>query len=389
MFAVDRMGEAARRLKRWLFEQALPLWWERGADHRFAGGFYDSLDPSGVAPSEATRVRVQARQAHVYALAAQMGWPGPAETASLHGLTAVRASRDNYGFYRRRIEQGATGGMGLVYDQSFVLLALASHRAAFWAHRAAYDGLEPEAELLVAQIADCLQPRGGYTDDSAVIAPLFANPNMHLFEAFQAWARTSGHPRWAERAASLARLGLDCLIDTASGALAEEFGSGWATAQTPVYWPGHLYEWGFLLLDWPGVDASGRLAALRLIEVAERTGVDRARGVAIFSLASDFSPLDRGARLWAQTERARACARAAAVTGEALWREAAADAAETIEAFLRVPVPGLWRDRMDEAGDFREEPAPATSLYHLIGAIAELSDQAAIRPLAPPSRGIS
>ena len=54
----------------------------------------------------------------------------------------------------------------------------------------------------------------------------------------------------------------------------------------------------------------------RLIEVAEARGVDHRRGVVLFALDEALAPLDRGARLWAQTERLRACARAAAEIGD-------------------------------------------------------------------------
>jgi mannose-6-phosphate isomerase len=197
---------------------------------------------------------------------------------------------------------------------------------------------------------------------------------MHLFESFQAWMRVSDDPRWRDLAAGEARLALERLIDPARGVMDEQFGPDWAPAPNPadrVVWPGHLYEWAFLLLDWPDADDAVRAAALRLIEVSERTGVD-ARGVTIFALDAALAPLDPGARLWSQTERLRACARAAALTGEAALWTATAQACGALEAFLDVPTPGLWRDRLEPDGGFREEAAPASSLYHIVGAIAEL-----------------
>ncbi len=40
------VGALHSELHRWLFDRALPLWWEVGAD-RAGGGFYDSLDDEG------------------------------------------------------------------------------------------------------------------------------------------------------------------------------------------------------------------------------------------------------------------------------------------------------------------------------------------------------
>ena len=50
----------------WLFSAALPLWWEKGADHA-CGGWYDKLDQSANPLELPKRLRVQARQTFVYA----------------------------------------------------------------------------------------------------------------------------------------------------------------------------------------------------------------------------------------------------------------------------------------------------------------------------------
>jgi mannose-6-phosphate isomerase len=125
-------------------------------------------------------------------------------------------------------------------------------------------------------------------------------------------------------------------------------------------------------MDWPDADAATLADALRLVELAERTGVDAA-GFVIFALDETLAPLDRGARLWAQTERIRACARAAALTGDGSLWAATAQACEALEAFLEAPTPGLWRDWRDKSGAFREEAAPASSLYHIAGAMVEFA----------------
>jgi len=357
---------SAARLTAWLLDEALPIWWERGTDAR---GYISQLGLDGRPAGAPRRLRVQARQAHVFALAAGLGWGGPTETASRRGVDAVLAARADDGLYRT---DGSTAmdGMGLLYDQAFMLLALATSHATF-----GDTGLETEAARLAGRLATFAHPLGGYAEAPGLPAPLFANPNMHLFEAFQAWSRASDDPRWRELAAGEARLALTRLIEPGSGVLYETYDAGWAAPTDRVVWPGHLYEWAWLLMEWDADDAAGVAAALRLIEVAERAGVDPDRGVAIFALDGDLRPVDRGARLWAQTERARACARAAGLTGEAALWDAAAQACGAMEAYLQVPTPGLWRDWMDAAGAYREEPAPASTLYHIVGAIIELARQ--------------
>ncbi|HEX3920153.1 MAG TPA: AGE family epimerase/isomerase [Caulobacteraceae bacterium] len=362
---LEQSRAATGRLTQWLTRDALPLWRTLGAD---ASGYVSQIALDGAPVPAPARLRVQARQAHVYALAARMGWSTDVETASRLGLAAVRAARRDSGLYQLT-PYGPFDGMGLIYDQAFVLLALASCQAALG------EATEAEALALAERIAAFAQAAGGYGEAPGLAVPLFANPNMHLFEAFQAWSRASPDPRWQGLAAGQARLALERLIDFETGVLLESYDADWQAPARPVLWPGHLYEWGWLLLDWAEGDAESQVAGLRLIEIAEQAGVDAARGVAIFALDGELRPVDRGGRLWAQTERLRACVRVAALTGEAAWWNRTAQACGTLEAYLQVPTPGLWRDWMDEAGAFREEPAPASTLYHIVGAIAELVRQ--------------
>lgn len=367
MSAPAKVREAAARLKRWLLHDALPIWREQGADP--AGGYFDRLNLDGTVAATPKRLRVQARQAYVYAVAPRLGWDGPAEAASRHGLVQVMAHKCDDGLFRPTPDAVAPlDGMGLLYDQAFVLLALASNAAAFGEH-----GQAKHAAALVDSFAACGHPLGGFSEAPGLAAPLFANANMHLFECFQAWSRASNDPRWRALATAQAQFAQARLIDPATGAIGERFAADWRAASAAAdrfVWPGHLYEWAFLLLDWPHANAASRAAAFRLIEIAEAKGVEQ--GVVIFALDEALAPLDRGARLWAQTERLRACARAAALKDDGSMWDATLEAIGALEAFLDVPTAGLWRDWMRAGGGFVEEPAPASSLYHIVGAIAEL-----------------
>ena len=151
--------------------------------------------------------------------------------------------------------------------------------------------------------------------------PLQSNPHMHLFEAALAGCRgvlgefaveTAGatkSPSWRSSK----------FIDPDTGALREFFDEQWNPAPGipgRIVEPGHQFEWAWLLLRWGGAKhARARQAALKLIEMAETHGVRN--GLAINSLLDDFSPHDAGARLWPQTERLKAAAIAARLTGEA------------------------------------------------------------------------
>ena len=63
-------------------------------------------------------------------------------------------------------------------------------------------------------------------------------------------------------------------------------------------------------------------------------------------------------------------------TNQAACERAVLEAGEAIFAYLDTPLAGLWRDRLNPEGTFVDEPAPASSLCHLTGAIGALKEAA-------------
>src|SRR5439155_20528826 len=93
---------------------------------------------------------------------------------------------------------------------------------------------------------------------------------------------------------------------------------------------------------------------------------DPAAEVAVNALWADLSVRDAATRLWAQTEYLKA----ALMFGDAAQ---ALSAARGLARYLETPRPGTWRDKLRPDRTPVEEPAPATSLYHLMGAILPLA----------------
>ncbi|HEY5105616.1 MAG TPA: AGE family epimerase/isomerase [Caulobacteraceae bacterium] len=375
--AVAPLIAARDGLKAWLTQHAYPLWWRMGAD-RACGGFHDALALNGEPIAGDKRARVQARQAICYALAPDLGWGGPSAQATAHGLDfLIRRHRRADGLYRSRVaaDGEAIGDDVDLYDQAFVLFALAA------AKRPGDDRPLEAAEAVLARLVP--HPLGGFRDFGG--EALRANPNMHLLEAALAWIEAGGGPVWRAIAGGQARLAMDRLIDVDSGALSEFFDSDWrapVSAAKRQVEPGHQFEWAWLLMRWSLIDgdAAALAAALRLIELAQRCGVDPARGVAIDALDGALAPRQMGARLWPQTERLKAAVLAGRITGDAGCWAMAADSAATLTRYLAVPTPGLWRDRLKADGAFIEEAAPASSFYHIVMAILELDRHAAFAP---------
>jgi mannose-6-phosphate isomerase len=349
------------RLKGWLVEHTFPVWWNAGADHQ-DGGFHDRLDAAGRPLAGAKRCRVQARQVFSYGQAGRLGWPGPWKAAMDHGRSVLTARfRRGDGLYRTRVSEGLIDDTVDLYDQAFVLLADACLA------EQGDSGAAACAESLLARLprADA----GGFAEFEG--GALNANPNMHLFEAFLAWAAINGGP-WREAAQGQAQLAMARLIDPAVGAASEAFGPDWAcpAARVRRVEPGHQFEWAWLLMRWSLIsgDAGALSVALRLIELGERAGVDPDRNVAVNALDGNLRPIDTATRLWPQTERLRAHLLAGAITGDETCFQSALGAIKGLDTFLEVETPGLWRDSLES----EDMTAPASSLYHLVGAIVQL-----------------
>ena len=109
---------------------------------------------------------------------------------------------------------------------------------------------------------------------------------------------------------------------------------------------------------------------MRLIAIGEQYGVHNQ--VAINALLDDFSVHDPNARFWPQTERLKAALLAAQITGEEKFWVMAAAAAQSLFPYLATPVQGLWLDVQLPNGELLDSPAPASTFYHLVGAIVVL-----------------
>ena len=377
----DVLTEAAA-LKRWMFLDALPLWWEVGAD-RARGGFHEAIDLDGRPDARAHRARSIARMAFSYCEAGRLGWNGPWREAAQHALDYFRDH-----FITADVTVASVVGLdGKVadagfdlYDQGFALLAFASGHRAFGE---AAGWRAPALALRSALEREYAHPLGGYREDHAGRLPQRANPHMHLLEAALAWCAIDDDPAWRRMADDIATLCLEKFIDTTSGALREFFAADWSPmlgTEGRICEPGHHYEWAFLLDRWAKLTRRERPGAVsRLIGFADAHGLDAKRGVAINAVLIDGAIHDPVARLWAQAERIRA------YLVEGRDRDDVAAAINGLQRFLATSSSGVWFDQLGADDRFVTEPARATSLYHIIGAVAELeAARSVIAQAAPP-----
>jgi mannose-6-phosphate isomerase len=370
------LSEWASRYEHWLLTSALPLWWSLGADHE-QGGFHELLDLDGSARPLPRRARVQTRQSFVYAEAQMLGWRGPGREAALHGMRFFRTYYlRNDGLFRtlvdaqgRVLDQTAT-----LYDQAFALLALAAMSRV----PGAPPGAPQEAGALLDTVKRSMHHEpGGFRENAA--SPFQSNPHMHLLEAALAWSAAGGGAAWDALADEIVALALSRFIDPEDGFLREHFTEDWEPAlgvRGRLVDPGHQFEWAWLLARWARQrhDKNAERVARRLFATGSR-GIDSARNVAVDALNEDMTVRSSRARLWPQTERLKAALYLHETSGnEDGYLGHALAAAESLWRYLEVPTQGLWRDKLTPTNRFVEEPAPASSLYHILGAVAALKE---------------
>jgi mannose/cellobiose epimerase-like protein (N-acyl-D-glucosamine 2-epimerase family)/glycosyltransferase involved in cell wall biosynthesis len=360
----------AAELERWLFDAALPLWWEQGAD-RVRGGFHEAITLDGRPLQRPHRARVIARQAFSYCEAGRLGWLGSWREAQRHALDYFRehfVTADATVVSVVDVDGKVSDPRFDLYNQAFALLAYASGHRTFGESA----GWRRQAVALRATLEQSYaHPLGGFLEDRAGRLPHRSNPHMHLLEAALAWIAIDDDPAWHRMAHAIAALCLGKFIDPTSGALGEFFAADWSPApgvEGRIREPGHHYEWAFLLDRWARLTERDIPDAVpRLIAFADSRGLDPRRGVAVNSVLANGGMHDPVARLWAQAERIRAYVAQRRSDSEVVA------AIKGLRRFLATPTQGVWFDQLGADDVFIVEPARATSLYHIIGAVAELS----------------
>jgi mannose/cellobiose epimerase-like protein (N-acyl-D-glucosamine 2-epimerase family) len=372
----DEVGLAAeaRCFTDWMRLKALPLWATIGQSED--GAFAELIAMDGRTVPTTRRARVQARQIYVYAQAGRLGWTGPwRRTVETGAAELFRNYIRADGLSRTLLSAGGApvDETAMVYDLAFIMFALAM------AHAAGLEepSLEGRAVMIRDHLMGQMAPNGAVTEAAPPLHQ--SNCHMHLFEAALAWEAESDDPAWAAFSDRLAALAMSTFIDGEGGFLREFFGPDWMPAPGEdgrLVEPGHQFEWAWLLARYGRLrgEESAVEAARRLFAFGLR-GISETSGAAVDALNEDGAVRSKRARLWPQTEWLKASLILAEVAhdGDRLfYLDQAAAALRALRDYLTPE--GLWHDKRLPDRSFIDEPAPASSLYHIMAACGQLID---------------
>ena len=370
---LETLEAGGARLTSWLRQAALPVWSSLGQDEN--GGFEEVLALDGRRIATPRRARVQARQLQVYAEAGLQGWQGPWRAvveAGMERLENVYLRADGQMRTRLGPDGEALDETAMVYDQAFLMFALARVFA-----KTSDSALEAKAAAVRDLLSSRADAHGGIEEAGA--HPYQSNAHMHLLEAALAWEEAGGGAEWASFADRIVALARTRFIDANTGALREFFQSDWSPApgdDGALVEPGHQFEWAWLLARYSRKreDAGALTDAWRLYEAGLK-GVDAKRGIAIDAMNIDGSVRSARARLWPQTEWLKASLILSSLCTEKQRSLCLEQAAMAQRALWRYLTPhGLWHDKLLENKKFIDEPAPASSFYHIMAAYVQLKE---------------
>jgi len=374
-----RLKPAAAALLGWATDAALPLWATAGFDVEH-GRFEERLTLGAERiPTVPVRLLSQARQIYAYALAARRGWyPGAAALVEQAYSSMVRDfhGRDGQGgwIFSIRRDGAVADPRRDFYAHTFVLLAIASYVQATGKQQAL--ALADEALAFVDRHLRAAKGEGFLEGLPLADGLRRQNPHMHMFEGLLSLWECSQDARYLIRAGELFDLFAARFFRAEPGILGEYFTAALQPAEGVagrIVEPGHHYEWVWLLRRFgqitgrsvqPYVDA--------LYDFADRHGFDGA-GLIVDELLVDGSHHAPSRRLWPIAEAVKANLVEARLGRPQSVGKAASLAVLLRDRFLTTDPPGGWHDRLDRDGVCLSKFMPASTLYHVVCAIDELS----------------
>ena len=365
----DALCGEAEQLRRWMLGESMPLWADAGL--HASGASWEALDFEGrpVADDE-TRVRVQARQVFVFALAYELGWQTESCRRRVEALfdVLVTGCRRDDGLYGQRfslVQGSLSDDTYSLYDTAFAVLAFAKARAI----------LDPSrVDAAIAAVFSALRdradhPDGGYREFLPEAPRRLQNPHMHLFESCLGIRDSGYRDDVRDRVGKLITF-IDARFFDRQTGIVYESSPGDATFE-----PGHSMEWVWLL-TWLARDSEAGPDPFAVSLYTRAAATLDENGLVCMEANLDGDKTDPSCRLWAQAEalKAQLCL-ASHSTGDRR-EHYVSNAVRTCRAirryFLAPATAGGWHDHLGADSKLLSADMPASTGYHLFGAIGEL-----------------
>lgn len=360
----------------WMFQSALPWWAAHGLD-RVHGGYVEQMTMEGHDAAVAfKRTRVTARQIYVFSHGYMMGFEPGVELAR-HGVDFLISKTWNgpdKGFARKLSREGGEfDPTPDLYDIAFVLFAFS------WFHRAtgdktARDWMHRTADFVETHMRT---PGGeGFLHELPAKGWRQQNPHMHLTEACLAAFEATGEARFSNLVKELVGLFQTRFFDLQSQTLAEYFTDDLKRAPGDdgrIVEPGHQMEWSWILNQSRkllGLEPAAEIRALTAF--AERHGVEPETGVTFNQIRDDGAPIDRGSRTWPNTERIKSAIALFELDGIDPANVVRSSAGLLLDRYLAHTPRGTWIDAFDAEENPVVKTIPASTLYHIFLAFAEV-----------------
>lgn len=348
------LKHSANRIRRWVIDQALPLWAER-AQHE-SGRWVEHLHLDGTADLSAElRWRVLARQIYVYAEATRWNW--------YEGTKIARQTYEHMrktGYVQRVDASGKpTERRRDLYDHAFFLLASTS------LYRLTKDPqyLKAVDEICTALDTEFAHPDGGWNETPRGALPRRQNPHMHLLEAFLYLyneTRDAKHLAYAEHIIELFKAHF---FDSKNHIIREYFNDDWSYVsgdKGTTAEPGHAMEWIWLLFRYEF--SSGR--DTKYWRDTLYANALKNRGFFLNDEENVKGDIRRETRrLWVQTEVIKAHLTMAEnnIAGSADMASAFIDG--LFETYLKAN--GTWCDQTNACGGEIAKTIPVSTFYHI------------------------
>jgi N-acylglucosamine 2-epimerase/mannose-6-phosphate isomerase len=373
---------AVQRASRWMLDCAIPLWARSGVDRK-RGGYVEQMAFDGSArPVDFKRTRVIGRQIYVFSHAALLGRKDALECARFgHDFLTRNAWLGPDGGWARLLtpDGGVKDATPDLYDLAFILYAFG------WYRRASGDEAVDRWALRTLDFIEThmRHPGGqGFLVEKPASGARLQNPHMHLLEAALINLEASGDARFRRLADEIVELFATRFFDPRTSTLGEQFDERWnrlRNARGRAIEPGHQFEWAWILARYQrltGCDMRPFVEGLTWF--AETHGVEHDDWLTLSAVRDDGVVIDAGSRVWPNTERIQAAVAMFELFGIDPRPVFASSTRVLFDHFLdRGHSPdrklaGTWMDRIDAERRPVTDHVPASTLYHLMIAFAEM-----------------